>query len=121
MKPVSTRSSKPCFKPMASIEEEILLDEQENQRELEFIRTQIPLDVKTHFSDSDILYMMDAIVDYYYTSGILESSDEEVDIDMEAVAQHVCKQAEEEGAGHFDPQEVFFVVQADLDFQEQNV
>ena len=106
---------------MASIEEEIMLDEQENQRELEFIRCQLPSDAKMHYSDEDILYMMDAIVDYYYTSGILESNDDEIDIDMEAIANYVCQQASQNGVGTFDPQDVFFVVQADLDFQEQNL
>ena len=63
-----------------------------------------------------------AIVDYYYTSGILESNDDEVDIDMEAVADYVCKKAENEGVSKsFNPEEVFFIVQADLDFQEQNL
>ena len=107
---------------MASLDEEIRLDEEENKRELAFIRTQLPSDLKTYYSDKDILYMMDLIVDYYYTSGILESNDEEVDIDMEAVAEHVCKRAKEEGfSSSFNPEEVFFIVQADLDFQEQNL
>ena len=107
---------------MASLDEEIRLDEEENKRELAFIRTQLPTDLKKYYSDKDILYMMDFIVDYYYTSGILESSDEEIDIDMEAVAEHVCKRAKEEGfSSSFNPEEVFFIVQADLDFQEQNL
>lgn len=106
---------------MASLEEELRLDEEENRRELAFIRQRLPFDVKKHYSDASILYMMDAIVDYYYTSGILENNDEEVDIDMEVVAQYVCDKAKKEKAGNFDPQDVFFVVQADLDFQEQNI
>ena len=106
---------------MASLEEELRLDEEENRRELAFIRQRLPFDAKKHYSDASILYMMDAIVDYYYTSGILENNDEEVDIDMEVVAQYVCDKAKKEKAGNFDPQDVFFVVQADLDFQEQNI
>ena len=107
---------------MASFEEEIRLDEEENRRELAFIRTQLPTDLKKYYSDKDILYMMDLIVDYYYTSGILESDAEEVDIDMEKVADYVCKRAKEEGfCSSFNPEEVFFIVQADLDFQEQNL
>ena len=58
---------------MANIDEEIRLDEEENRRELAYIRTQLPTDIKKYYSDKDILYMMDLIVDYYYTSGILES------------------------------------------------
>lgn len=106
---------------MASIDDEIRLDEEENRRELAYIRTQLPSDIKKFYSDKDILYMMDLIVDYYYTSGILESDAEEVDIDLEVVAEYVCKRAKEEGfCSSFNPAEVFFIVQADLDFQEQN-
>ena len=101
---------------MASLDELIRQDEEENQQELAFIRSQIPADMKEFFSDSDILYIMDAIVDYYYSSGILEEDDEEVDIDMEKVADYVCKQAKKDNVGTFDPQDVFFIVQADLDY-----
>ena len=106
---------------MASIEEELRLDEEENLRELAFIRERIPFDAKKHYSDETILYMMDLIVDYYYTSGILESSGDEVDIAMEEVADYVCRKAKEDGVTNFDPEYVLFVVQADLDFQEQNL
>ena len=106
---------------MATIEEELRLDEEENRRELAFIRERIPLDTKEHYSDETILYMMDLIVDYYYTSGILESEEEEVDIDLEAVTDYVCKKAKEEGVNNLDPEYVLFIVQADLDFQEQNL
>ena len=107
---------------MASIDEEIRLDEEENRRELAFIRTQLPPSIKKFYSDKDILWMMDVIVDYYFDSGILESNEEEVDIDLEAVAEHVCKRAKDEGfCSSFNPEEVFFIVQADLDFQEQNL
>ena len=107
---------------MASIEEEIRLDEEENQRELEYIRSVLPVELKHPYDNDDILWILDAIVDYYYTSGILESDDDEVDIDMEAVAAYVCKKAEEEDVSHsFDPEEVMLIVQADLNFQEQNL
>ena len=107
---------------MADFDEEIRLDEEENRRELAFIRSQLPSNLKKYYSDKDILYMMDLIVEYYYESGILESTDEEVDIDLEVVAEYVCKKAKEQGFSFsFNPEEVFFIVQADLDFQEQNL
>jgi len=107
---------------MASLEEELRLDEEENQRELEFIRQSLPSGQSYHYSNSDILWIIDAIVDYYYTSGILEVDADEVDIDMEAVADYVCKRAKEEKVSKsFAPQDVVIMVQADLDFQEQNL
>ena len=107
---------------MASFEEEIRLDEEENKKELQYIRQVLPSDLKHHYSDLDILWIIDAIVDYYFDSGILESNEEEVDIDMELVADYVCKRAREEDVSQsFDPEDVVLMVQADLDFQEQNV
>jgi len=105
---------------MASIDEELLNDEVENQREIAYIRERLSFDLKEKFTDDQLLFMINAIGSYFYTSGILESDDEEVDIDLEVIADYVCKEAKEENEGPFDPDDVFFVVQADLDFQEDN-
>lgn len=106
---------------MTSFEEELRQDEEENRRELAFIRNQLPVDLKSRFSDDDIYYLMDAIVDYYFDSGILESSGDEVEIDMQQVADAIAEQARRDKQGNFDPQEVVYVVEADMDFQEQNL
>ena len=107
---------------MASLEEEIRLDELENQRELAYIRTKLPDDLAYHYSNSDILWIIDTIVEYYYSSGILESDEEEIDIDMEKVAEYVCKEAKERHVSQsFNPEDVLMMVQADLDFQEENL
>jgi hypothetical protein len=106
---------------MASFDEELLQDAEENRREIAFIREQLPADLKEKFTDDQLLFVIDAIGTYFYTSGILESESEEVDIDMEAVSKFVCSEAEEEGEGPFDPQDIFFIVEADLDFQEQSL
>jgi hypothetical protein len=107
---------------MANFEEELRLDEEENLRELAYIRNVIPTDLSYHYSNSDILWILDAIVDYYYSSGILESEEEEIDIDMELVAEYVCQKARETNTSQsFSVDDVVLIVQADLDFQEQNL
>lgn len=109
---------------MADFEEELRLDDEENAREAEYIREVLPADLKEKFCEADLRYMMDTIVDYYFTSGVLEAeadADGFVDIDLQKVADYVCAKAAEQGQGDFDPAEVFFVVQADMDFQEQNL
>ena len=97
------------------------MDEEESVREIAFIREQLPQDLKTAFSDDDLYYFLDAIVDYYYDSGILESTAEEVDIDLQAVANAICEQALRDKQGRFNPEEVVYVVEADMDFQEQSL
>lgn len=104
---------------MASLDEELLKDEEENRREIAFIREQLPSDLKGLFSDEQLQFIIDAIGTYFYESGILETNDDEVDVDLEVIAQFVCKEAKEEGEGSFDPQDVYWVVEADLDFQEE--
>ena len=103
-----------------SLDEELLMDEEENRREIAFIRERVPQELKTKYTDDQLLWMLDAIVDYFYHSGVLESDADEVDIDIEQVAAAVCRQAKEEGLPQLHADDVYFVVQADLDFQEQN-
>ena len=104
-----------------SIDEEILLDEQETHREISFIRRQLPIDMKDNYSDNRLSWVLDAIAAYYYDSGVLESQADEVDIDMDEVARYVCSLAEQEGQPPLDPQEVRLIAEADLDYQEENI
>ena len=105
-----------------SIDDELKLDEQEMQREMAFIRAQLPIDMKDSYADDARLsWVLDAIAAYYYESGVLESEADEVDIDMEEVARYVCSLAEQEDMAPFDLQEVRLIAEADLDFQEQEL
>jgi len=106
---------------MASLEDELLKDAEEDALEAEFILSQLSSELKERFTKDDILGLMDFIVEYYFESGVLDSNDDEVDIDLDEVAAFVCKRAKEEGTGSYDPADVFFVVQADLDYQEQTL
>jgi len=117
----SKRSSRPYCSVMSSFEDELRIDEEENRREIEFIRERLPQELKPHFSEDDLYYFLDAIVDYYYDSGILESTADEVEIDLQQVADAVTEQARKDNQGKFDPEEVYYIVEADMDFQEQNV
>ena len=106
---------------MASLDEELRIDAEEDAREADFILSQLPTDLKERYSKDDILRLMDLIVEYYFESGVLDLDDDEVEIDLEQVADAVCKKAKKEGQGDYQADEVFFVVQADLDYQEQTL
>ena len=52
----------------------------------------------------------------------MTGNEEEIEIDMELVADYVCKVAKETNVSQsFDPADIVLMVQADLDFQEQNL
>ena len=67
---------------MASIDDELLLDEQENRREIAFIRRQLPSELKERWTDDDLQWMLDTIVDSYVESGVLDTDAAEVDIEL---------------------------------------
>ncbi len=104
-----------------SIDEEILQDEQDIRREINYLRQQLPIDMKDSYGDELLAWVLDTIASYYYESGVLESDADEVDIDMEEVAKYVCSMAEQEGKPRLDRQEVRLIAEADLDFQEQEL
>jgi hypothetical protein len=106
---------------MATLDEELRMDAEEDAREADFIQSQLPSDLKERFTKEEILRLMDLIVEYYYESGVLDLDDDEIEIDLEQVADAICKKAQKEGLGDYQADEVFFVVQADLDYQEQTL
>ncbi len=106
---------------MATLDEELRLDAEEDAREAAFISRQLPAELQERFSTQDILYLMELIVEHYYESGVLDGQDDEVEIDLEQVATAVCQRAEQDGRHDLKADDVFFVVQADLDYQEQNI
>ena len=106
---------------METFDEEMIQDQEENKREIVFIREQLPSDLKELYSDAQLVWMLDTIATYFYESGILESDDDEVDVDIDEVAGYLCKQAEKEKQPRLDPDEVRFVVEADLDYQENSL
>lgn len=107
---------------MSAIDDEILLGAEEDAREIAYIREQLPQELKDRFTDDDLYYFLDVLIDFYLSQGAFdEKADNEgfVHIDLEQAAQFVAKKAKKEGIGEFDPADIFFVAQADFDFNSQ--
>ena len=47
-------------------------------------------------------------------SGILDNDDDYVDIDINAIAEFIAKEAKKNGIGNFHPEELFFIVEGEL-------
>lgn len=89
----------------------------DDEKTIEFIRQRLPQDLKEKFSDDEFLYFLDTIYDYYDKSGILDSqgdADGYIEIDIDAIAKYVAKEAKKNNIGDFDPEELFFVVEGEL-------
>lgn len=99
---------------MAELEDSIYDDE----AAVNFIKNQLPVEAKDKFTDDEIVYITDVIVDYYSSNGLLDSdADEEVEIDVEDLVSYVVKQSKRDKF-EFDHELVRWVVEGELDYEE---
>ena len=66
-------------------------------------------------------YFLDLIDEYYSESGILDiEPDEEgcVEVDPGQIVDYIIKEAHKDEMGDYDPEEILFVVQGELEYTE---
>ena len=100
---------------MADFEDELLQDAEDDARTVEYIKTHLPQELKDKFSEEELYYFLDSIVEYYAESG----KDGCIEIDMEAIAQHMVKQAKKDKMGDYDADDLRWIVEAEMDYAEQ--
>ena len=54
------------------MEDDFLLEDEDDQKTIEFIKNYLPQDLKDKFTEDDLYYILDVIVDYYTSSGCLD-------------------------------------------------
>lgn len=99
--------------------DDYFLDEEDDARTIEFIRNYLPQELKDKFMDDELYYFLDLIVDYYATSGVLEQkpeADGTIEIDQEAVVNHLLETARKEGMGEYSAEDLFFVVEGEMEY-----
>ncbi len=106
---------------MSAIDDEILLEAEEDAREIEFIRNYLPQELKEKFSDDELYYFLDVIIEFYSTSGVFDAQPDKdgyVDVDLDDVVDYVIKKAKKEKIGEFEHDEILLVVQAEFEYAE---
>lgn len=104
------------------MEEDFLAQAQDDLQTVEFIRAYLPQEVKEKFTDDDLFYFIDLLAEYYVDSGLLEQEPDEdgyVDIDTEAIAKAIAERARKDKYGTFEPEDLIWVVQGELEYGEQ--
>ncbi len=104
---------------MTTFEEDLLADAEDDRQTVEYIKKYLPQELKDKFSDEELYYFLDVIAEYY--SGLLDKvNDEEViDIDIDSVAAYIAQKAKKDKMGEFDPEDLRWVVDGELDYAEQ--
>ncbi|MDO5461074.1 MAG: hypothetical protein Q4F44_05475 [Bacteroidales bacterium] len=94
--------------------DEFSIEDLDDEKTIAYIRERLPQELKEKFSDDEFYFFLDTIYDYYDKSGILDSNDEYVDIDIDEIAKFIAKEAKKNNIGDFDPEELYFVVEGEL-------
>lgn len=75
--------------------------------------------MKELLSDDDIVYFVDLIYDYYESRGYMDEDldeDEAIEVDEDELVEYVVRNARKDGVGKFEPEQIRFVVQGELEY-----
>lgn len=101
------------------LEDDFLLEDEDDEKTVEFIKNFLPQDLKDKFTDDELYYFLDVMVDYYSTSGCLDAqpdADGYVNIDQDEIVEYIVKEAKKDGMGEFSPEDILFVVQGEMEY-----
>ena len=101
------------------LEDDFLLVDEDDEKTVEFIKNFLPQDLKDKFTDDELYYFLDVMVDYYSTSGCLDAqpdADGYVNIDQDEIVEYIVKEAKKDGMGEFNPEDILFVVQGEMEY-----
>ncbi len=103
------------------LEEDFLKDDLDDEKTVAYIKNYLPQELKEKFSDDELYYILDLIDEYYADSGVLDAepdADGCIEVDLEKVAAFIVKEAKKDGIGEYDPEDVLFIVQGELEYGE---
>ena len=102
-------------------DQEFLNEDLDDEKTILFIKNYLPQELKDKFSDDELYYFLDLIDEYYTASGVLDDppdADGCVEIDLDKVAEFIGKEARKDEMGDYNPEEIFFVVQGEMEYAE---
>ena len=103
---------------MATFEEDLILDAEDDRLTVEYIKSYLPQELKDRFTEEELYYFIDVIGEYYVDLLEKHSGEEDIDIDVEAVAEYVARQAKKDKMGDFSPEDLRRVVDGELEYGE---
>ena len=103
---------------MATFEEDLIHDAEDDRLTVEYIQSYLPQDLKDKFTEEELYYFIDVIGEYYVDLLEKHSGEEDIDIDVEEVAEFVARQAKKDKIGDFSPEDLRWVVDGELEYGE---
>ena len=99
--------------------DEFLEEDLDDYKTVEFIRNNLPQELKEKYPDETLFYILDVVNDYFTTSGVLDQQPDKdgcIDIDNEALVSYIIKEAKKDVIGTFSPDEIILIVNAEAEY-----
>ena len=104
---------------MSAIDNEILLGAEEDAKEVAFIYNYIGQENSEKFTEDDVYYCIDVVLEYLDSLSSKADDDGFIDIDVEEIVRFIEKKAKKEGMGPYDHDALMLIVDAELEYNEQ--
>lgn len=104
---------------MGAIDDEILRGAEEDAKEVAFIQNYMGVENRDLFTEEDIYYCLDVLLEYL--DNLNENADDDgfIDIDTEEIAKHIQKKGKKEGMGPYELDALILLIDAELEYNEQ--
>lgn len=103
----------------SAIDNEIFRGAAEDAKEVAFIQNYMGSENRELFTEEDIYYCLDVLLEYL--DKLNDDADEDgfIDIDTEEIAKHIQKKAKKEGMGPYELDALILLIDAELEYNEQ--
>lgn len=101
------------------LEDDFFVPDADDEKTIEYIKNYLPQELKDKFEDDELYYFIDLIDEYFSESGVLDAEPDEdglVEVDLEKIANYIVEEAKKDGQGEYDPEEILFVVQGEMEY-----
>lgn len=100
------------------MDDEFKDEDLDDEKTIQYIKNRLPQDLKGVWDDDTLTYFLDVLDDYYSESDCLdEKPDGEgyIDLDLDKIASYLATEAKKDGIGEFSADDLYFVVEAELE------
>ena len=102
--------------------DEFMLEDLDDDKTVEFIKNYVSQELKEKLTDDDLDFFLDSICDYYCDNGTFDQEPDAegcVDVDVDAVADYLLKEAKKHKVEGYDMEDMIQIVNGELEFGEQ--
>ena len=95
------------------------MEDADDEKTIEFIKNYLPQELKGKFSDDELYYFLDVMVDYYSTSGCLDAqpdADGYINIDQDEIVDYIIREAKKDEMGEYASEDILWVVQGEMEY-----